>query len=148
MKQAQAYEYLEAPFTISDGIYDVLLPCCSSSSGWDVSGSSRPKLSMTYIDGVLCWCRHIKALCMGCCTVVSVIHQPSSEVFELFDQLCLLASGEVLTFGPAGQAACSFNSVGLPVPSHANPSDHFLHCINADFEVCNVSSYCACDNLN
>ncbi|KAK9818551.1 hypothetical protein WJX74_006208 [Apatococcus lobatus] len=77
---------------------------------------------------------HIKALCMGCCTVVAVIHQPSSEVFELFDKLCLLAAGEVLTYGPTEHAVRSFESVGLPVPLHINPSDHFLHCINADFE--------------
>ena len=29
-------------------------------------------------------------------TVVTVIHQPSSEVFDLFDKLCLLSRGQVL----------------------------------------------------
>lgn len=108
---------------------------------WEDIGESLWKHYLSMF--MICWCRHIKALCMGCCTVVSVIHQPSSEVFELFDQLCLLASGEMLTFGPAGHAARSFSSVGLPVPLHANPADHFLHCINADFEVCHASS-CLC----
>ena len=32
-------------------------------------------------------------------TVVSTIHQPSSEIFELFDRLILLAHGEVVYDG-------------------------------------------------
>lgn len=53
----------------------------------------------------------------------------------MFDQLCLLADGNVVMFGPAERAGHAFELVGLPIPLHANPSDHFLHCINADFEV-------------
>jgi energy-coupling factor transporter ATP-binding protein EcfA2 len=34
-------------------------------------------------------------------TIVSAIHQPSSEVFELFHGLCLLAYGQTVYFGPA-----------------------------------------------
>jgi ABC-type multidrug transport system ATPase subunit len=34
-------------------------------------------------------------------TVVAAIHQPSSEVFELFHGLCLLAYGKTVYFGPA-----------------------------------------------
>ena len=37
-------------------------------------------------------------------TVVASIHQPSSEVFELFQNLCLLSSGRTVYFGPASQA--------------------------------------------
>lgn len=37
-------------------------------------------------------------------TVVSAIHQPSSEVFALFDDLCLLADGETVYFGRADMA--------------------------------------------
>ncbi|GMH17483.1 hypothetical protein Nepgr_019324 [Nepenthes gracilis] len=33
-------------------------------------------------------------------TVVASIHQPSSEVFELFHNLCLLCSGRLVYFGP------------------------------------------------
>ena len=36
----------------------------------------------------------IRALAEKGRTVISVIHQPSSEVFELFDKLCLLSSGK------------------------------------------------------
>jgi len=37
-------------------------------------------------------------------TVISSIHQPSSEVFTLFDDLCLLSSGELVYFGEAKKA--------------------------------------------
>jgi ABC-type multidrug transport system ATPase subunit len=38
-------------------------------------------------------------------TVISSIHQPSSEVFALFDQLALLSSGRTVYFGEAASAA-------------------------------------------
>lgn len=37
-------------------------------------------------------------------TIVASIHQPSSEVFHLFDSLCLLSSGRTVYFGPASAA--------------------------------------------
>ncbi|XP_010279499.1 PREDICTED: ABC transporter G family member 15-like isoform X2 [Nelumbo nucifera] len=38
-------------------------------------------------------------------TIISVIHQPSSEVFQLFDDLFLLSDGEAIYFGEARMAA-------------------------------------------
>lgn len=43
------------------------------------------------------------ALCGGR-TIICSIHQPSSEVFALFDDLFLLSSGEMLYFGEAKMA--------------------------------------------
>jgi hypothetical protein len=56
-------------------------------------------------------------------------------MFELFDNLCLLCDGRCMFFGPAGRALAHYESVGLPCPPLRNPADHFLHAINADFQV-------------
>jgi ABC-type multidrug transport system ATPase subunit len=37
-------------------------------------------------------------------TVIASIHQPSSEVFELFDRLYLLSGGKTVYFGQAAEA--------------------------------------------
>ncbi|VAH15470.1 unnamed protein product [Triticum turgidum subsp. durum] len=67
-------------------------------------------------------------------TIVSSVHQPSSEVFALFDDLCLLSSGESVYFGDAKLAPQFFAETGFPCPSRRNPSDHFLRCVNSDFD--------------
>ncbi|KAM1210985.1 hypothetical protein ACFX2I_002778 [Malus domestica] len=67
-------------------------------------------------------------------TIVTSIHQPSSEVFQLFDSLCLLSSGRTVYFGPASAANHFFTLTGFPCPTLQNPSDHFLKTINKDFE--------------
>ncbi|KAJ8477316.1 hypothetical protein OPV22_021043 [Ensete ventricosum] len=68
-------------------------------------------------------------------TVVAVIHQPSSEVFELFHGLCLLAHGRTVFFGPPLMADEFFATNGFPCPSLSNTSDHYLRTINKDFDV-------------
>ncbi|CAK7342624.1 unnamed protein product [Dovyalis caffra] len=65
--------------------------------------------------------------------VVCSIHQPSSYIFDLFDDLCLLSSGETIYFGEANLAVKFFADAGFPCPTRRNPSDHFLRCINSDF---------------
>ncbi|XP_043692579.1 ABC transporter G family member 15-like isoform X2 [Telopea speciosissima] len=72
-------------------------------------------------------------------TVISSIHQPSSEVFALFDDLFLLSGGETVYFGAAKMAVEFFAESGFPCPSRKNPSDHFLRCINKDFDIVNAT---------
>ncbi|XP_057746190.1 ABC transporter G family member 15-like [Arachis stenosperma] len=67
-------------------------------------------------------------------TVISSIHQPSSEVFQLFDDLFLLSGGQTIYFGPTENSLEFFGKAGFPCPSRRNPSDHFLRCINSDFD--------------
>ncbi|CAB4283780.1 unnamed protein product [Prunus armeniaca] len=68
-------------------------------------------------------------------TVIASIHQPSSEVFELFQNLCLLSSGRTVYFGPASMAEQFFASNGFPCPTLRNPADHYLRTINKDFDI-------------
>jgi len=69
----------------------------------------------------------VRRLTEGCRTIVAVIHQPSSEVFELFDKLCLLAEGHAVYFGDAPHAREMFKAAGLGVPPTRSAPDHFLH---------------------
>lgn len=67
-------------------------------------------------------------------TVIASIHQPSSEVFELFHNLCLLSSGRTVYFGSTSAANEFFALNGFPCPPMRNPSDHYLRTINQDFD--------------
>ncbi|MCE5166105.1 ABC transporter G member 15 [Datura stramonium] len=67
-------------------------------------------------------------------TIICSIHQPSSEVFALFDDLFLLSSGETIYFGEAKLAVEFFGDSGFACPTRRNPADHFLRCINSDFD--------------
>ncbi|TQD70503.1 hypothetical protein C1H46_043964 [Malus baccata] len=82
----------------------------------------------------------LRALARDGRTVIASIHQPSSEVFELFDQLYLLSSGKTVYFVKQssderiGRFFQFFAQAGFPCPALRNPSDHFLRCINSDFD--------------
>lgn len=60
-------------------------------------------------------------------TVLVTIHQPSSEVYQLFDNLLLMSQGRVAYMGPAREALGFFKNVGYPCPSNFSPPDHFVH---------------------
>lgn len=81
----------------------------------------------------------IRNLAMDGRTVIASIHQPSSEVFELFDKLYLLSGGRTIYFGQAAEACNFFAAAGFPCPTLRNPSDHFLRCINSDFDRVNAT---------
>ncbi|XP_024517961.1 ABC transporter G family member 11 [Selaginella moellendorffii] len=56
----------------------------------------------------------IKNLATSKRTVIMSIHQPSSEVFEQFDNLCLLSQGALVYFGDAMEASTCW--ISLPSP--------------------------------
>jgi ABC-type multidrug transport system ATPase subunit len=54
------------------------------------------------------------------CTVISTIHQPSSEVFHLFDRVLLLTSGRLLYDGPVDGADGALPPLSPPSSSHSS----------------------------
>ncbi|KAJ7552491.1 hypothetical protein O6H91_06G057500 [Diphasiastrum complanatum] len=76
----------------------------------------------------------LKKLAIHGHTILASIHQPSSEIFELLDNLLLLAKGRTVYFGEASGAQKCFVTAGFPCPELRNPSDHFLRAINSDFD--------------
>ncbi|KAF8397731.1 hypothetical protein HHK36_016653 [Tetracentron sinense] len=80
----------------------------------------------------------LKKLASTGCTLIFTMYQSSTEVFGLFDRICLLSNGNTLFFGET--LAClqvdisHFSNAGFPCPIMQSPSDHFLRAINADFD--------------
>ncbi|KCV68816.1 hypothetical protein H696_04233 [Fonticula alba] len=65
-------------------------------------------------------------------TVVTTIHQPSSDIFALFDDLLLVARGRVAFRGEASRAVDYFDSLGYPCPTFSNPSDFFMKTLHSN----------------
>lgn len=65
-------------------------------------------------------------------TVISTIHQPSSEIFLEFDKLMLMVDGNVVYNGGAMDSIAYFRSIGMAVPIHSNPLDHYMKLMNKE----------------
>ncbi|GMP88848.1 hypothetical protein CsSME_00040679 [Camellia sinensis var. sinensis] len=76
----------------------------------------------------------LKKLASTGCTLIFTINQSSTEVFGLFDRICLLSNGNTLFFGETLACLQHFANAGFPCPIMQSPSDHFLRAINTDFD--------------
>ena len=64
-------------------------------------------------------------------TVVATLHQPSSEIFHMIDDLIVMAAGELVYCGPAGSAVEYFGTLGFACPKYSNPGDFiFMQVLN------------------
>lgn len=63
-------------------------------------------------------------------TVVATIHQPSSEVYQMFDKVLFLAEGRVAYYGERKGALPYFAMHGFPCPEYTNPADYFIHTLS------------------
>ncbi|KAI3450605.1 hypothetical protein Pfo_007270 [Paulownia fortunei] len=76
----------------------------------------------------------LKKLASTGCSLIFTIYQSSTEVFGLFDRICLLSNGNTLFFGETLSCLQHFSNAGFPCPIMQSPSDHFLRAINTDFD--------------
>lgn len=60
-------------------------------------------------------------------TVLCVIHQPSSEVFELFDEVICMSKGRVVYHGSVLGVTDFFAANGYQCPKDYNPSDYVMY---------------------
>ncbi len=73
----------------------------------------------------------LKDLALSGRTVIATIHQPSSDVFHMFDDLLLLADGQIMYQGPIEDSVDYFAKLGYPCPQYTNPADHiFMKILN------------------
>jgi ATP-binding cassette subfamily G (WHITE) protein 2 len=59
-------------------------------------------------------------------TVICTIHQPSFEIFRMFDTLLFLHSGYVVYNGPLTDSTRYFSKMGWTCPVENNPADFFM----------------------
>lgn len=67
-------------------------------------------------------------------TVVCSIHQPSSQIWSMIDQVILISGSFICFNGSTAEAKHFFESIGKVSPEFFNPSDYFLFQINSDFD--------------
>jgi ABC-type multidrug transport system ATPase subunit len=67
-------------------------------------------------------------------SVLCTIHQPSSEIFHLFDQAIFLLAGQVVFHGPPSKIREHFGSIGHEFPSDFNPADFIMFLIQTSDE--------------
>lgn len=68
----------------------------------------------------------LKGMAMKGKTIILTIHQPSSELYCLFDKILLMAEGRVAFLGSPYQAAEFFSQLGIPCPPNYNPADFYV----------------------
>ncbi|KTG07411.1 hypothetical protein cypCar_00018539 [Cyprinus carpio] len=64
--------------------------------------------------------------------VLLSVHQPRSDIFQLFDLVVLLSSGSAVYCGQAKDMVPYFTSLGYPCPRYCNPSDYYVDLISID----------------
>jgi len=68
----------------------------------------------------------LKDLANEGCTVLCTIHQPSSEIFNVFDKCLLLSKGQMIYGGARAQIVDYFAEKGHVCPALYNPADFVL----------------------
>ncbi|KAJ1958872.1 hypothetical protein EC988_000042 [Linderina pennispora] len=71
----------------------------------------------------------LKRIAMNSRTVVAVLHQPSSEVFALVDDLMVLSEGRIVYLGERHAFIPYFDNLGFPCPTYSNPADHLFNTV-------------------
>eukprot|EP00960_Hanusia_phi_P065139 766000-Hanusia_phi.AAC.9 len=93
--------------------------------------------------------RALKSLTERGHTVVAVIHQPSGNVFNMFDDLLLLSEGRQIYHGEAKSLQTYLFRLGQPCPSWVTAGEHALNLISINHEsaVTEESSHKLIDEL-
>ncbi|XP_004400221.1 PREDICTED: ATP-binding cassette sub-family G member 5 [Odobenus rosmarus divergens] len=64
--------------------------------------------------------------------VIVTIHQPRSELFQLFDKIAILSYGELVFCGTPAEMLDFFSGCSYPCPEHSNPFDFYMDLTSVD----------------
>ena len=74
----------------------------------------------------------IKALAANGRTIITTIHQPSTDILERFDRIICLCEGQMIYDGKPLDIPQYFSALGYAPPPHTNPADHVMNIVNDD----------------
>ena len=66
--------------------------------------------------------------------VILTIHQPSSFIWDLIDNVVLLSKGKLMYSGERSVMETFFESSGFPTPANWNPADFYVTAVNDEFK--------------
>lgn len=67
----------------------------------------------------------LSRLARGNRLVLLSLHQPRSDIFQLFDLVLLMSSGVTVYSGTAKDMVQYFTELGYPCPRYSNPADFY-----------------------
>ncbi|KAK9760024.1 hypothetical protein K7432_016373, partial [Basidiobolus ranarum] len=83
----------------------------------------------------------LKVLAQSGRTVVAVMHQPSSEIFHMFDDVMIMKDGQITFFGETEKAVEYYSTIGYSCPLYTNPADFIFMNVLFQFDpIANNSS--------
>lgn len=84
----------------------------------------------------------LSRLARGNRLVLLSVHQPRSDIFQLFDLVVLLSSGSAVYCGTARDMVPYFTALGYPCPRYCNPSDFYVDLISIDRRSAEIEAEC------
>lgn len=132
------------------GLYKVRdVPIGASDVSYGISGGERKRLSVasatltnpfvlladeptTGLDSVMAnsVVSALRRLAASGRTVVASLHQPSTAIFAMCDEVLLLAEGRIVYFGDRLGSVEWMRRLGMLCPKYANPSDFLIRCVS------------------
>jgi ABC-type multidrug transport system ATPase subunit len=87
----------------------------------------------------------LKELAKADQSVMCTVHQPSSEIFELFDTAIFIARGQVAYMGPPSDIRSHFGAIGYQCPQDYNPADFVMFTLELaeDHDYATMAQACA-----
>ncbi|KAJ3488823.1 hypothetical protein NLG97_g6123 [Lecanicillium saksenae] len=70
--------------------------------------------------------RTLKSLAKKGRTIITTIHQPRSEIWNLFDNIVILTRGSPVYSGDASECISWFENQGFPIPPFVNPAEFVI----------------------